>query len=941
MLQVQTDRTTGVISTILTSIWRLLRTVFGFSHFSRWAPVVESFYPIRGCPGVMLDITGSNFSTTRAANHVTVGGAKAHVVSVNSTNIRVITSYLTKTGPLEVEVSGRSALGPVDFQALPWPSNRVKEDGPPILLTGFSRGRRGGDMPSTGTLSVLIVPCHASNPDIPGAETLRNSFATSFEGARTYYRQVSYGRLDLVPTVTTDWCILDGTFEDITGPREPGEESYFPDIFPQIADFAAREALGEDSTREAKEEYLSRFTLIVAVFYTGGMNYSSSQRDEDASMSYHNGGDIDIDLNNTSGENWTYLFMNEDWARDWKVWAHEMGHSMVVYPGEQAIIDEFGNDLGPWRWADVLEEDLYPPLSPYETDASAASFDLMGHHEQAASFSAYYMEQLGYYSGEHSIRAISRLDSLELDETFLIVAHGESENTDDERCHIVKLQIAPDLFYYIEVRQRPDSGDPDSQLFDQEIPLHEESAFDGGVLVTKVFTGVPETNQRMRFITQMKPVYADEADESGNEVMIPGGVVVDPARNITISVREISPGRPMVCTVQVEWSPPGALPAGDIQLRITPWNERYSTPDIWINRGENDETEVVDEEVIRTRLYDVDLLPELELDPDGSRDRPREDDPNEFWGRVHCDGPEGQSISNVLLAFYSVVPPGIGDNGNWAPIITKKISSMETNGVAELPAWWVPEINRHTCLKLYATAELPTGKLEASAQENVFEFIEAESGSIPNPIIFPIAVRNPLRRRAAVLVSVQGVPEGFVVHFPNIWVWLEPLQERTLDLTIIPTRDYYEYQKTDIRYADIRVRGWITKVYTEKIAPGVLPHPRLRPIGGLSLRVTPKKKVILSIRKSQKVTDPRFIALAGEIIPAMENESITIELEGPSGGIHTLTVRTDAAGRYSAQFSFPCAAGGMPPSGVYVAKALIINSPHAAQAQSGMIYIRR
>lgn len=73
----------------------------------------------------------------------------------------------------------------------------------------------------------------------------------------------------------------------------------------------------------------------------------------------------------------------------------------------------------------------------------------------------------------------------------------------------------------------------------------------------------------------------------------------------------------------------------------------------------------------------------------------------------------------------------------------------------------------------------------------------------------------------------------------------------------------------------------------------------------------------------------------------MENESITVELEGPSGGIHTLTVRTDAAGQYSAQFSFLRAAGGMPPSGVYVAKALIINSPHAAQAQSGMIYIRR
>ncbi len=194
---------------------------------------------------------------------------------------------------------------------------------------------------------------------------------------------------------------------------------------------------------------------------------------------------------------------------------------------------------------------------------------------------------------------------------------------------------------------------------------------------------------------------------------------------------------------------------------------------------------------------------------------------------------------------------------------------------------------------------------------------------------------------AAVLVSVQDIPEGFIAHFPNTWVWLEPLQERTLELTVIPIRDYYQYQKTSIRYADIRVRGWITKVYTEEIAPGVLPHPRLMPIGGLSLRVIPKKKVTLSIEKSQQVTDPRFIALSGEILPAMENESITVELEGPFGKVHTRTVWTDTAGRYLAQFSFPRAAGGMPPAGIYVAKALIINSPHAAQAQSGVIYIRR
>jgi hypothetical protein len=925
---------------LIRRIWNLIRDLLLPRSLD---PVVDFFYPIRGCPGIALEIGGKNFSTKREENRVTVGSAPALVVEASSDRLKIITSYATRTGALQVEVGSCRASGSVDFQALPWPTESRGQDGPPILYTGFGRDRDDCDMPSTGELRTLIVLCHPADRVPTDLHALRDDTREKFESVRTYYRQASYDRLRLDPTVSTTWCRLDSNLEDLSGAAVP----------PQAADYAAREALGETSTLEERQAYLADFTLIISLLYTNDeRSFHPFPLEEGELLQYTNPDeDINIELHNESSL-WTVLLLDE--TQSWDVWAHEIGHCMVSMPAEEIVPHDGGQPVGPWRWAAIIGEDLYP-LHGVPMEASAARFDLMGSHRFRPLFSAYYMEQLGYYDPTVNISYRSREELPELDEEFEVVAHGVSENVDTSRHHLVKLQVAPGLLYYIEVRQRPDPDDPDSQLFDPELPVPYEvgpapdfetvPTRSGGVLVTKVFVGRVNMNQSMRFITRLMP------PRDTSLVLIPGDTVVDPARNLRITVGEdIGEERPLTCRVRVEWSPVSGEepPSGDISLRVTQWNRHYVTPDIWINRLDNDA--IVHDRV--ERRYDVLEHPEWGLDPDGNRDCPRVDTRNEVWGRVHCDGPPGESISDVDLTFYAITPPGVGDNGNWAPLGSRRVSTLEAGHSAETewPSWY-PEVGEHTCLKLHATAELPSGeRLEASAQENVFEFLEAIEGSVCDPVVLPLAVRNPREERISALISVRNVPEGYVAHFPHRWVWLGPREERKMELTILPTHHYSQYQQEGNPYAKIKVNGWVKRYYHEEVEPGVVPPPCLLPMGGIQCRVTPKRGVKLHLWENQELSGPTNVSVDCELHPAMVGEFAIVDLEDPAGRHRVLQRTTDSEGRFTATFDLrkspePQADPGLedekPLAGVYVVKALIIHSPHAAKAESNFVYVRK
>ena len=101
----------------------------------------------------------------------------------------------------------------------------------------------------------------------------------------------------------------------------------------------------------------------------------------------------------------------------------------------------------------------------------------------------------------------------------------------------------------------------------------------------------------------------------------------------------------------------------------------------------------------------------------------------------------------------------------------------------------MPIVGEHTCLKIIAEPQL--GEVSVgnnSAQENVFNFQPA-AASVPEPIVMPVAVRNPRDTEARVEIRVSGVPEGYLVYLPYRWVRLGPRGEQRMDLLIVPTAD--------------------------------------------------------------------------------------------------------------------------------------------------------
>ena len=871
-------------------IWEFFRDLFNPLPAVP-SPQITDFDPIRGHPGVELVIDGAHFSEERAQNTVTVGGAKALVVDASANCLRVITHKTSLTGPVEVEVGGLTGLGPVDFEALGPPA--PDEDGPPIFFEGAGQGIDQG-APSKGTLRVIVALCQANDLAPPNPAAVRNAVVDTFGDVTTFYDQASYGELDVQVDVTNNWRTLDGTIaEMMDGNNLAGSK------LGQIIAEAAQQVVDEGID-------LNDYVLIAAMVYTnqGIRAWGGGSADN---FTYTNAGaGINIDI--STDHNLSLIWINE--TANWGRCAHEVGHCIVDTPG----------NLSAWENAKVLGEDVYRSDLVDPNAATAASFDMMGSHDTHPLFSAYYMEQLEYYSAVN-IRNL-QWDRNPFSQSFDVVAHGDAQNAAGGRYHLVKIKVSDGLYYNIEARQRPQVGAATPAIYDENIPL-DGAANQGGVVVTKVLTDVVNMNQQMRFITLLHEP----------QVLSQGDIATDPARFLTITVENDNvQARPLVCRVRVEWAQVvGDTPGGDFDLRVRPWNGNYETPDIWIDRppyGAFDSTDPATGE------------------PSGNGDKPQVLAQNLFFGRVHCDG--AVDAANVRLTFYVVTPPGVGDNGNWGPLQTKVIPNITKNDSGEANVIWVPEVGEHTCLKIYA--EPQAGEVSAGgnnwAQENVFNF-EAAAASVPSPLIIPVAVRNPLKERTLALISVRNVPAGFVVHFPHSWVWLEALQERKFPLMVIPTKDVGVYHKMEIPRADIVVDGWIPRQYREMVDK-VYPASCFEPMGGILSQVTPKRRVKLELWDDREVQKPRVYGLRGKMDPGLSGEQVLVRLEDPAGRRWTQQVSTGGTGQFSVIFDL----NQMPPDGskepvrdplvgVYVGQAFVVNSPKAAQAESNRVLIAR
>ena len=817
-------------------------------------PTITSFEPIAGQPQCAVTIHGSEFSTTRNDNFVEIGGHPCFVVSASPTELRVLTPGDVETGQVTVKIGTNTATGPMPFTVLGYPNAGAGEDGPPIAYAGEGDGD-AGDLNPIGIIHVLVALVQPNDTAPPNAATARTAIVDTWNKVKTYYDQASYGRTKVQFDVLTNWAMLDGTLDDFLNTNG---DNFDGGQLDRLTAQAAQAAVNEGFS-------LDNYQMMAVTMFAGGTFLRAIGGWSKQNFAYSNGlppGDPNrIDINITAAGTVNLLAIGE--IANWGRAAHEFGHNIVSAPS-------FTGDGTATLGEDVYGSDLVDPNA-----ATAAPFDLMGSHDSHPLFSGFHLEKLGYYNAAniHELQ----WDRNPFSQDFDVVAHGLAENGVAGRFHLLKIKVAAGLAFYVQVRQRPGAT---TQVFDDSIPLNGASN-QGGVIVTQVLSDTLNTNQQTRFITLLHPP----------TVLAQGESAEDPARALRITVlNDNVQARPQVCRVRVEWAQTIASdPNGAFDLQVEPWDGNFQTPDIWIDRAP---------------FGVFDNPNDAQGRPKGNGDKPKVGAINQFHTRVHVSGAMG--AQNVHVTFYAVTPPGVGDNGNWAPIGSQVVGNIPQNGFIDVtPVNWVPVVGKHTCLKVFASQQL--GEISGgnnSAQENVSDFVTG-GGSPVDPVIVPTAIRNPLDERRLVHVDVRGVPRGWRVHFPHSWVWLDAKAEKELDLTIVPYLDYGAYQERKLKKdAAIKIRGDLRRDYEEPQPPtGEEPGSRFYPIGGVLNNVHIRRRSSIKLTRDREAEpDEWTIAVRGGIGPAQDRQRIRVELVDPVGRLRVLETKTDAQGTFHASF---------------------------------------
>lgn len=860
-------------------------------------PRITSFEPAFGAPGTLVTITGSGFSTVREENTAVVGGQPAFVASATATELRVLTADGISTGPVKVTVGARTAVGPHDFAVRGYPAAGGDDDGPPIAFAGSGSGQQGDANP-IGTIKVLVAL--VTPADLAPTAAARAAVIDAWNKVITYYNQASYGKTIVQVDITTAWKPIDANRAAMIEDSNVAQSQ-----IGRMMAFAAQGAVDEGFS-------LNNYTMMAAVMFLDGEFIRAWGGWSQQNFSYSNGlppGHPDRIAINLVADHQINLIAIQETA-DWGRCAHEFGHNVVSAPS-------FMGDGSATLGEDVYGSDLVDGSA-----ATAQDFELMGNHDAHPLFSGFHLDKLGYYSAS-KIKEL-RWDRNPFTQEFDVVAHGLAEDGVADRFHLVKITVADGLHYYVQARQQPG---PTSQVFDEQIPIGAAPNV-GGICVTSAVADVLHNNQQTRFLTLLHD----------NRVLKTGDTAEDPARALKITVvNDNVQSRPLVCRVRVEWAQTVADdPDGAFDLKIEPWDSGWQTPDIWVDRAP---------------FGVFDNPTDSEGRPTNNGDRPRPMETNILNTRVHVSGAMG--ATDVRVTFYAVTPPGVGDNGNWTPLSMNTIPDIPANGFRDTGCNWTPVVGQHTCLKAYASQQF--GEISGGnnfAQENVFNF-EAPASSPPAPVFVRTAIRNPLDERRLIRIGISGVPQGFRVHFPHAWVWLDPKAERHFDLLVVPTNDYAAYVDRKLpRVAPVRATGWLARQYREALAFHKPAGSRYFTIGGTTNNVRVVKRVTIGLKENREGSKPATVAVAGSITPAMSKQRVRVDLRDPAGALRVVEVMTNANGKFTASFDLrykPSLAADrkrwLPASsiltGTYRAQAIIHAADGAAAADSNIVFITR
>ena len=424
---------------------------------------------------------------------------------------------------------------------------------------------------------------------------------------------------------------------------------------------------------------------------------------------------------------------------------------------------------------------------------------------------------------------------------------------------------------------------PPGLTFDQNLPL--DGGRRGCVLVTRV-------NERN------SPSNTFERDVQLLGILAPGEEVVDPARNLIISVDAEVQSDPLIYAVRVRWNQaiPGD-PNGTFDLTITPWSTKtWESPDIWVDSPFNNNGPAPVYEFHEGSDTSRPIL---------SGDRPRVKRNNTIFARIRNTGP--QNVDEAWVACYITSPPGIGDNGNWQLLDTKKVTDIPGFGEKLVTFDWTPSIGKHSCISIAIQPKIGEINTENNrAQENIAVF-DSGSASSHEPVVLEAEVRSPYVAMKKIDVLVCGLPRGWHAVVDKEWVWLQEKGAAAVRAFIYNDLNTPAGGHEDIPHlAFPRVEGWTKR------------HDRYEPIGGILAPVRAVKKVKFHLKLE---AGGGSIYVWGALQPPVPHVTITVEFTGESGeqflrhgvtgpaGAFSVNAHALKPGKYSVQ-AFTCGGAG-------------------------------
>lgn len=907
---------------------------------------IREIRPKQGLPGTVVEIRGSGFSSQWHENEVAIGGSVARVIDATPTRLRVVALRDVATGPVVVVTPLRTMTSTEPFTRAGHTLAPTAEEGTgPELIEGrdFPADRRY-DMAAQGTnqkiLVVLAKPVdidpETAIPAWAAAEV--GPFANSKEfvqrivshpdrGVNRYFLDATGGETS-GDFLVTDWMPLSQNWDfyawggDDINRAQTALDGAEADLAAVMADPSATQADIDAANARVDQKRLALDQANASAGFLQQPNFAYAEALLGAKAA----------LGEAAFNTYTdyFLVLAGPWMRGSCCWVETGFHAESSNPA--LPLGPFDIDFPSPKGGTWMAEDGKPGRMAHELshffasgdlyDGSAGAFDLMGFHDDRPMYSGYNQHIKGDWLEDGNVALLQWGSSPTFDQTFDLIAPQRSESTAaDSVRQVIRLRVTDGLYYFVEVRQTPDPAAPAGTppTFDHAIP-GVDPATGSGVVITKAV----ETNNQSNNLEPMITLVAPATTPSPRTLSV-GEAFTDPARTLRISVESRVQDRPAVYRVRVRWGTlPAADPNGQFDLRIAPWAPPpWETVDIWANSLKNDTTSPA-------QIVYQNHEPGDPTRPIGNGDPPWVGKDNTLYARITNQGAV-ETPEPVRVTFYLNSPPGIGDDGTWAPfdtVIVPPLAANETR-IIEASRKWRPAVGEHTCVKVQI--EPMTGEItfdNNQAQENFNEF-ESAASSPYRAVAMQVLARNPYDQPVVMDLVARNVPKDWFVALDQGAVWLPPKGDRTVQAVVwtdrTPEWDQPKDRQQGPSKALISLEGWVQR-----------PWDRFFVVGGVSALVHGVRRAELQLDVRQKHAHRGGeLIVAGHLSPAVPGVQVALHLEGPENKLRVETAVTDAGGGFVHTFAEP-----LDREGAYRLTGYVLSGNGAATGESPPLTIR-